>query len=237
MNREKALELFPVFEAYANGGDVQYLDSEGVWSDDIDFDPFEHEYLIYRIKPKAREVYVVWDDRHGGPEDAYTAPKDRGEARAWTAEELGTFIRETADGRLASLWRVAAITGMRRGEILGLRWIDADLRGGTLAVVQSRVRGEDGGSKRPPRRPTAVAVPSMWTHSRSAISDGVGSSRSLNDSKRVQRGRNLISYLHALMVRHLTPMSYPSVSIESSRRLNFDVSAFTTSDTPRRLRG
>jgi integrase len=75
---------------------------------------------------------------------AYTAPKVRPETQAWDAEELGTFISATADDRLVALWRVAAMTGMRRGEILGLRWIDVDLRGGTLAVVQSRVRGDGG---------------------------------------------------------------------------------------------
>jgi integrase len=34
------------------------------------------------------------------------------------------------------------MTGMRRGEILGLRWIDVDIDHGTLAVVQARVRGD-----------------------------------------------------------------------------------------------
>jgi integrase len=73
---------------------------------------------------------------------AYTKPKTHVETRAWDAEELGTFIRATADDRLAALWRVAAMTGMRRGEILGLRWIDVDIDQGTLAVVQARVRGD-----------------------------------------------------------------------------------------------
>lgn len=73
---------------------------------------------------------------------AYTKPKALVETRAWNAEELGRFIRATADDRLAALWRVAAMTGMRRGEILGLRWIDVDVDRGTLAVVQARVRGD-----------------------------------------------------------------------------------------------
>jgi integrase len=73
---------------------------------------------------------------------AYTKPKTHTETRAWDADELGAFIRATADDPLAALWRVAAMTGMRRGEILGLRWVDVDIDRGTLAVVQSRVRGD-----------------------------------------------------------------------------------------------
>jgi integrase len=52
--------------------------------------------------------------------------------------------RIVASGELAVLWRVAAMTGMRRGEVLGLRWVDLDLRDGTLSIVQARVRGADG---------------------------------------------------------------------------------------------
>jgi integrase len=36
--------------------------------------------------------------------------------------------------------RLLATTGMRRGEVLGLRWTDVDLEAGTLAVRSTRVR-------------------------------------------------------------------------------------------------
>ncbi len=34
------------------------------------------------------------------------------------------------------MWRVAAMTGMRRGELVGLRWSDVNLDGQRLAVRQ-----------------------------------------------------------------------------------------------------
>ena len=34
------------------------------------------------------------------------------------------------------MWRVLLATGMRRGEVLGLQWPDADLEGGTLTVAR-----------------------------------------------------------------------------------------------------
>jgi integrase len=63
----------------------------------------------------------------------------RGELRTWTAEELRQFLDSVRDDRLYAAWRVAALTGMRRGEVLGLRWADLDLDAGWLAVRQTLV--------------------------------------------------------------------------------------------------
>ena len=43
------------------------------------------------------------------------------------------------DARLAAVWRLAAMTGMRRGEILGLRWRDVDLDAARLSLRQAVV--------------------------------------------------------------------------------------------------
>ena len=52
----------------------------------------------------------------------------------WEAEELAAFLRAVEGTRLEAAWRLAAMTGMRRGEVLGLRWSDVDLDGSRLAV-------------------------------------------------------------------------------------------------------
>jgi integrase len=41
--------------------------------------------------------------------------------------------------RLYALWVVLVATGMRRGEALGLRWSDVDLRAATIAIRRARV--------------------------------------------------------------------------------------------------
>ncbi|MEX0665389.1 MAG: site-specific integrase [Acidimicrobiia bacterium] len=61
------------------------------------------------------------------------------EMRAWTAEELRQFLDEIASHRLGPAFFVAANTGMRRGEVLGLRWRDIDLDGARLSVQQALV--------------------------------------------------------------------------------------------------
>jgi integrase len=41
--------------------------------------------------------------------------------------ELADFLSAIRGSRLEAVWRLAAMTGARRGEILGLRWADVDL--------------------------------------------------------------------------------------------------------------
>ncbi len=49
--------------------------------------------------------------------------------RTWTAEQLRRFLEHVREDRLYAAWRLAAATGVRRGELLGLHWYDLDLDG------------------------------------------------------------------------------------------------------------
>ena len=53
-------------------------------------------------------------------------------------EELRAFVESVQRDRLYAAWMLAATTGMRRGEILGLRWSDIDLKNMALSVRQIR---------------------------------------------------------------------------------------------------
>jgi integrase len=55
----------------------------------------------------------------------------------WTASQLRIFLDEMSSHRLSSAYLLAATTGMRRGEVLGLRWADLDLERHRLAVRQT----------------------------------------------------------------------------------------------------
>lgn len=57
----------------------------------------------------------------------------------WTPAELRMFLDFTADEELGPLFRVAAMTGMRRGEVCGLRWSDVDVDAGVIEVRQQLV--------------------------------------------------------------------------------------------------
>lgn len=52
--------------------------------------------------------------------------------------QLAAFLAWSAEhSELHTAWRVLAMTGMRRGELLALRWRDADLSAGTVTVRRS----------------------------------------------------------------------------------------------------
>lgn len=68
------------------------------------------------------------------------ASDTRREMKAWTAEELRTFLESVAEDRLYAAWLLAASTGMRRGEVLGLRWSDLDLDRASIGVRQALVQ-------------------------------------------------------------------------------------------------
>ena len=56
------------------------------------------------------------------------------EFTAWTPAELRRFLELSADSHHSCALRVAAMTGLRRGELVGLRWDDIDLDAGRLTV-------------------------------------------------------------------------------------------------------
>lgn len=94
------------------------------------------------------------------------------EQRSWTTEELQSFLRIAAGHRLfPALW-VSAFTGMRRNELLGLRWDDYDPAKATLSINRGLVAvgydvHETRGKTRNARRcidldPTTIEVLNAW---------------------------------------------------------------------------
>ena len=57
----------------------------------------------------------------------------------WKAEELAVFLKLIRGHRLEAAWNLAAMTGMRRGEVLGLRWKDIDFDAAHISVRQTLV--------------------------------------------------------------------------------------------------
>ena len=65
--------------------------------------------------------------------------RKRPEVKAWEAEQLVVFLDAIEPHRMAPAYFFAAHTGMRRGEVLGVRWRDIDLRDGRVSVRQALV--------------------------------------------------------------------------------------------------
>jgi integrase len=73
------------------------------------------------------------------PSTGATERISRRKQRTWKASQVRVFLAATTEHRLAAAFRLALSTGMRRGEICGLRWQDIDLDGGWLRVEQSLI--------------------------------------------------------------------------------------------------
>lgn len=58
---------------------------------------------------------------------------------AFTPEEVAKIAAAAANDRLNACW-VLTLCGLRRSEVMGLRWSDVDLDAATLTVAQGRVR-------------------------------------------------------------------------------------------------
>ena len=64
------------------------------------------------------------------------APENPKKPKPWTPEQSQRFLQAIAEDRLANLYHLMLVTGMRRGETVGLRWDDVDLDGECLFIIQ-----------------------------------------------------------------------------------------------------
>jgi len=66
------------------------------------------------------------------------APKgarlDKGRIKAWSQSDAQSFLESVRGDDLETLWQVYLGTGFRRGEALGLEWVDFDPTQATLTV-------------------------------------------------------------------------------------------------------
>jgi integrase len=82
--------------------------------------------------------------------DAVKAPQaHKKEVKPLTPAEVAALLSAASGDRLEALYVAAVHTGLRRGELLGLKWTDVDLDTGTLSVQRSL---DKDGTLNPPKR-------------------------------------------------------------------------------------
>lgn len=79
------------------------------------------------------------------PTDSCVLPKlEHKEMKTLTAEQLTAFLQEAKASGVYEMYYIELATGLRRGELLGLKWEDIDLEQATIRVRRqvARINGE-----------------------------------------------------------------------------------------------
>ncbi|GHG38916.1 site-specific integrase [Deinococcus indicus] len=96
-------------------------------------------YALRVLKMALRQA-VRWQMVPRNVADAVTAPKvPRSEMQVWDAGQVAAFLDASQGNRLHAAFYLALMTGMRRGELLGLQWADIDWERSRLTVRHNLV--------------------------------------------------------------------------------------------------
>lgn len=105
--------------------------------------------LVHTTLHKALKQAVRWGLVPRNVTEATNPPKlsrdARKEIRPLTREQSLALLDTARGDRLEALYILALTTGLREGELLGLRWQDVDLEGDTLCVRQQLSRTKKDG--------------------------------------------------------------------------------------------
>ena len=124
----------------------------------------------HRILHKALADALKWGDVERNVTDATTPPRvELKELEVWDRDTIRQFFKVAKDSLYYGLYILAILSGMRRSEILGLKWQNVDLTNGTVRIVSTlqRITGKglvEGTPKTPrsrrqlPLHPMAVGV-------------------------------------------------------------------------------
>jgi integrase len=100
---------------------------------------------VHHVLHKALAQAVRWDLIPRNPADAVKAPRPMPkEMRPLSAKEARRLLDAAKGDKLEALYVVAVTTGMRRGELLGLKWSDVDLGNTRLSIRRTLTRTENG---------------------------------------------------------------------------------------------
>ena len=99
-----------------------------------------HQIIASAMKLAKEQKIIVSD-----PVEGCALPKlEHKEMQTLPVEQLTTFLREAKDSGVFEMYYVELATGLRRGEVLGIKWEDIDFEHGNLRVKRqmARINGE-----------------------------------------------------------------------------------------------
>lgn len=112
----------------------------------------------HRVLSKALKQAVRWQLIPYNPAEAVPAPSpDKPEIKVLTAKQVEKLLEVAGEGTwIYYLIYLAVNTGMRRGELLGLRWSDVNFREKTIYIRQTLVQTTEGTVFKPPKTKASI---------------------------------------------------------------------------------
>jgi integrase len=129
----------------------------------------------------AVEVEELIDSNPAGLVRKPRVPKS--ELTVWNREQIAAFLKAARSNRLYAFYLLAAVTGMREGELFALKWLDVDWVAGAILVqrsleeVQGRQRLKEPKTAAGRRRIDlpAVAMATLAEHRQQMVNEAHGS--------------------------------------------------------------
>ena len=99
--------------------------------------------MIHTTLHKAMKQAVKWSLIPRNVTEAVNPPREqKKEIRPLDEDQVKRLLKAAEGDKLEALYILAITTGMRSGELLGLRWEDVDLEAGTLQVRRTVFNGQ-----------------------------------------------------------------------------------------------
>jgi integrase len=126
------------------------------------------------LEPGAGARPVVWTDQ---AVVEWTHSAVRPVVAVWTVEQTRQFLDFVSGHRLYALFHLVVMTGLRRGEVVGLRWEDIDLVKGTVRVARQLQAGRGGLVELAPKSAASRRMLALTTPSRGCCAATSGDNR------------------------------------------------------------
>lgn len=126
--------------------DITTRDVDAFYSQKLD-EGLSTSYVIDMgvLLKQAFKQAVVWEMMTRCPATNAVPPKlVRKEKKIWTANEVEQFLKATKTERVHHAFLLMLFAGLRRGEVLALRWEDIDFNNRALHIKQALKKNKEG---------------------------------------------------------------------------------------------